>query len=97
MGKKEKNVTALAEDFQAISTLVTRLESVSKAHREIAAAYQKYRKSGGAEISGLEKHLGIIEKESTTSSKEPKTKDKKEVKEADKTTEAKKTKMKDKK
>jgi hypothetical protein len=59
MGKKEKAIFALAEDFKAITSLVPKLENLIKVHKEIAAGYQKYRKSGGAAISGVEKHLGI--------------------------------------
>ena len=59
MGKKKKTVCALAEDFQAIIAMIPKLESFIKAHEEIAAGYQKYRKNGGAAISGIEKHVGI--------------------------------------
>jgi hypothetical protein len=59
MGKKKKSVCALAEDFQAIIAMIPKLESCIKAHEEIAAGYQKYRKNGGAAISGIEKHVGI--------------------------------------
>jgi hypothetical protein len=61
MSKKEKSVYALAGDFQAVIAMVPKLESFIKAHEEIAAGYQKYRKNGGASISGVEKHLGIKE------------------------------------
>ncbi len=59
MGKKEKAVFVLAEDFQAMIAMVPKLEAFLKVHNEIAAGYQKYRKSGGAAIPGVEKHLGI--------------------------------------
>ena len=59
MGKKKKTVFALSEDFQAIIAMIPKLESFIKAHEEIAAGYQKYRKNGGAAISGIEKHVGI--------------------------------------
>ena len=59
MSKKKKTVFALAEDFQAIIAMIPKLESFIKAHEEIAAGYQKYRKNGGAAISGIEKHVGI--------------------------------------
>jgi hypothetical protein len=61
MGKKKKTVFALAENFQAIIAMIPKLESFIKAHEEIATGYQKYRKNGGAAISGIEKHVGIKE------------------------------------
>jgi hypothetical protein len=64
MSKKDKKEFALAEDFQSIITLVPKLEALIDAHKEIAAGYQKYRKSGGEAISGIEKHLGIKVQES---------------------------------
>jgi hypothetical protein len=67
MGKKKKTVFALADDFQAIISMIPKLESFIKAHVEIAAGYQKYRKNGGAAISGIEKHVGIKELKSTLS------------------------------
>lgn len=67
MGKKKKTVFALAEDFQAIIAMIPKLESFIKAHEEIAAGYQKYRKNGGATISGIEKHVGIKKLKSTLS------------------------------
>ena len=45
MGKKKKTVFALAEDFQAIIAMIPKLESFIKVHEEIAAGYQKYRKT----------------------------------------------------
>lgn len=69
MGKKEKTVFALAEDFQAMIALVPKLESFIKVHKEIAAGYQKYRKNGGEAIPGVEKHFGIKEQSSTPSLK----------------------------
>jgi hypothetical protein len=62
-----KTVFALAEDFQSIIAMIPKLESFIKAHEEIAAGYQKYRKNGGAAISGIEKHVGIKELKSTLS------------------------------
>jgi len=67
MGKKKKTVFALAEDFKAMIAMIPKLESFIKAHEEIAAGYQKYRKNGGAAISGIEKHMGIKEPKSTLS------------------------------
>ena len=42
-----------------------KLESFIKAHEEISAGNQKYRKNGGAAISGIEKHVGIKELKNT--------------------------------
>jgi hypothetical protein len=67
MGKKKKSVFALAEEFQAIIAMIPKLESFIKAHEEIAAGYQKYRKNGGAAISGIETHVGVKELKSTSS------------------------------
>ena len=67
MGKKKKTMLALAEDFQAIIAMIPKLKSLIKAHEEIAAGYQKYRKNGGEAISGIEKHVGIKELKSTLS------------------------------
>ena len=61
MGKKEKIASALEEDFKAISVAVPKLEKCLKAYREIAAAYQKFRKNGGAAIAGIEKYVGASE------------------------------------
>jgi hypothetical protein len=43
----------LAEDFQSIIAMIPKLESFIKAHEEIAAGYQKYRKNGGAVMARL--------------------------------------------
>ncbi|MEI8103206.1 MAG: hypothetical protein WCG61_06740 [Chlorobium sp.] len=106
MGKKDKSVFALAEDFEAVVALVPKLRDFFDAHKEIAAGYQKYRKNGGEAIPGIEKHLSIKEQISAPSKK---TKDSvktreaklpKEAKAAKKTVEstpAKKTGKKDKK
>jgi hypothetical protein len=59
MGKKEKSVFVLAENFKAMIAVVPKLEAFLKVHNEIAAGYQKYRKNGGASIPGIEKHLGV--------------------------------------
>jgi hypothetical protein len=67
MSKKKKTVSALAEDFQAMIAMIPKLESFIKAHIEIAEGYQKYRKNGGAEICGIEKHVGVKELKSTLS------------------------------
>jgi hypothetical protein len=103
MGKKEKAVFTLAEDFQAVVSLVPKLTVFIKAHKEIAEGYQKYRKNGGAAIPGIEKHLGIKEEKSAPSkiSKESakikEVKVPKEVKATVESTAAKKTKKKVKK
>ncbi len=65
MSKKEKTVFALEEDFQTVIAAIPKLKAVIKAQREIAAAYQKYRKNGGEAIPGIEKYFGIKEQEST--------------------------------
>jgi hypothetical protein len=59
MGKKEKLVFALTEDFEAMIKMVPKLEAFLKVHSEIATGYQKYRKGGGDAIPGIEKHLGV--------------------------------------
>ena len=64
MSKKDKKVCFLAEDFQAVIAMIPKLKSLIKIHEEIAQGYQKYRKNGGAEIPGIEKHLGFKEKDS---------------------------------
>ncbi len=86
MGKKEKTVFALAEDFKAMITLVPKLKDFIEVHEEIAEGYQKYRKNGGDAIPGIEKHLGVKE-----------LKEAKDAKEAVESPPAKKTKKKDKK
>lgn len=69
MSKKEKSVFVLAEAFQAMITVVPKLEAFLKIHNEIAASYQKYRNDGGEAISGIEKHLGNKEQKSAPSVK----------------------------
>lgn len=83
MGKKDKKVFALAEDFQALVAMVPKIKAVIDAHKEIASAYQKYRKNGGDAIPGVEKHLGVKEQKdvsSVPSTKKKETAAKKEVK-----------------
>lgn len=69
MSKKGKKILALAEDLKVMITFVPKLEAFIKVHEEIAAGYQKYRKNGGAAISGIEKHMGIKEPKGATVSK----------------------------
>jgi hypothetical protein len=106
MSKKEKTAFALAEDFQAMITLVPKLKDFIDVHEEIAEGYQKYRKNGGEAIPGIEKHLGGKEQISAPSNKAKETvkttevkvpKEAKATKEAVESTPAKKTKKKDKK
>jgi len=97
MSKKEKTVLALVEDVQALIALVPKLEALVKVHKEISAGYQKYRKNGGAEIAGIEKHLGVKEQSATPSLKEAKIKTKTDTKEIEEGTETKKSKKKVKK
>ncbi len=80
MGKKEKKVFALTEDLQALIAIVPKLEAFIKVHKEIAAGYQKYRKNGGVEISGIEKYLGVKEQKSASPAKTKEVAAKKEVK-----------------
>ena len=94
MHKKEKKVFALAEDLQALITMVPKLEAFFKVHKEIAAGYQKYRKNGGEAILGIEKHLGVKEQKNAPSIKSKETATKKEVKVPKEGTDAKKTKKK---
>ncbi len=67
MGKKEKKVRALHEEFRAMLNLVPRLEELLNIHNEIANEYLKYRKNGGDAIPGIEKHVGGKELEKNTS------------------------------
>ena len=97
MSKKEKTAFALAEDFQAAIILVPKLEAFIKAHKEIAAGYQKYRKNGGEAIAGIEKHLGLKEQKSTSTVKKKKAAIMPKVKATEEVTETKKTKKKSKK
>jgi hypothetical protein len=97
MSKKEKPVFALAEDFQTVIAAVPRLEALIKAHKEIAAGYQKYRKSGGDAIPGIEKHLGVKEQTITPPVKKKKVSIVPEVKATEEAVEPKKAKKKSKK
>jgi hypothetical protein len=59
MGKKDKSAGGLAVEFKAMVEMVPKLDKLLKAYDEITAGYLKYRKSGGASIPGIEKHLGV--------------------------------------
>ncbi|MDR3631246.1 MAG: hypothetical protein P4L42_13025 [Desulfocapsaceae bacterium] len=59
MSKHDKKCFSLAEDLQAVATMIPRLECLLKAHKEIAEGYQTYRKNGGEEIPALEQHMGL--------------------------------------
>jgi len=72
MGKKDKSVSELAENLHAVTALIHQLENFVKAHKEIAAGYQKYRKNGGEAIPGIEKHLCVKPEKSATSVKKEK-------------------------
>jgi hypothetical protein len=74
MGKKDNKTILLAKEFEAMISLIPKLENFIKAHHEITAGYQKYRKNGGAAIPGIEKHLGIKKQDRPVSAKtaEPK-------------------------
>lgn len=82
MGKKKKTEFALAEVFQAIIAIIPKLKSFTKAHEEIATGYQKYRKNGGAAITGIEKHVGTKELKSVLSITSKKSKEFKAPKES---------------
>ena len=97
MSKKEKAVLALAGDFQSMIKIVPKLEAFIKVYKEIATAYQKYRKNGGVAIPGIEKHLGIKETKSAPSSKKKETVTIPETKAPKESTAANKTKKKVKK
>ena len=61
MGKKDKKKLSLEDDIQAVISMLPKLERLLKNHKEVAKEYQKYRKNGGDEIPGLEKHLSCSE------------------------------------
>lgn len=63
MSKKDKKKdVSMAADFQEVVSMIPRLESLVKIHTEISEGYLSYRKSGGAEIPGIERHLPFREK-----------------------------------
>jgi hypothetical protein len=97
MGKKEKSFLALTEDFKTLIAAIPRLEAFLKAHKEIAAGYQKYRKSGGDAIPGIEKHLGVNVQKITPPVKKKKVVIVPEVKATEEAVEPKKAKKKSKK
>lgn len=61
MSKKDKKALSLEDDVQEIISMIPKLERLLKTHKEVTKEYQKYRKNGGDEIPGLEKHLGCSE------------------------------------
>jgi hypothetical protein len=61
MSKKDKKGLCLAENVQAVIDILPKLQSIIKAHKDIAEAYSMYRKNGGDEIPGIERHLGLKE------------------------------------
>ncbi|GEM_PF-4849225 len=61
MGKKDKKELSLEDDIQVVISMLPKLEKLLKTHKEVTKEYQKYRKNGGDEIRGLEKHLGCSE------------------------------------
>jgi hypothetical protein len=79
MGKKEKKAIALADEFQAMISMIPKLEAFIKIHHEITLGYQKYRKNGGEAIPGIEKHLGIKKQDSPSPVKAVDPKPKKEA------------------
>ena len=96
MSKKDKKKCSSDEDLQTVIAMIPKLESLIKAHREIAAQYQLYRQNGGDEIPGIEKHLAFKEQTCETCDKTKKAEKatKTKVPEA-KVTKAKKTKKRD--
>ena len=70
----------MAADFQEVVSMIPRLESLVKIHTEIAEGYLSYRKSGGAEIPGIEKHVPLREKGCESCDKEKKKENKKKNK-----------------
>lgn len=69
MSKKDKKVIFGAEDSQAVIAMIPKLKGLMKTYQEIAEGYQMYRKNGGDEIPGIEKHLGFKEQISKHSEK----------------------------
>lgn len=95
MSKKDKKACSVTEDFQAVIAIIPKLEGLIKAHREIAEGYQIYRKNGGDEIPGIEKHLGFKEQSSGKCEKLKKSEKKSKTEVPEENAETKKTKKKD--
>jgi len=99
MSKKDKKELSLEDEVQAVISMIPKLERFLKTHKEVTKEYQKYRKNGGDEISGLEKHLGCSENTCCNCGNEEKTvapENSTKAEAAEGTTKAKKTKKKDK-
>ena len=99
MGKKDKKELSLEDDVQAVISMLPKLEKLLKTHKEVTKEYQKYRKNGGDEIPGLEKHLGCSENTCCNCGDKEKTvkkEDSTKPETAEGTTKTKKTKKKDK-
>lgn len=58
ISKKDKMELLPEDDVQAVIAMVPKLEKLLETYKEVTKEYQKYRKNGGDEIPGLEKHLG---------------------------------------
>jgi hypothetical protein len=95
MSKKDKETCSLEEDFQTVIAMIPKLESLIKIHKEIAEGYQIYRKNGGDEIPGIEKHLGLKEQIGESCEKKKKTGKKSKTEVPEEITEVKKAKKKD--
>jgi hypothetical protein len=81
MGKKDSKNCAQAESIEVtFKKMVSKLEALFKVQKENEAGYQKYRKNGGAAISGLEKHLGAKKIEKSPAPKSEKAASKPEPK-----------------
>jgi hypothetical protein len=95
MSKKDKKSCSVAECFQAVIAMIPKLEGLIKAHKEIAEGYQIYRKNGGDEIPGIEKHLGFKEQSCENCEKLKKSEKKSKTKVPEEDAEAKKARKKD--
>jgi len=61
MSKKDKKVPSIAEDSQAVISILPKLEKLLKTYIAISKGYRLYRENGGEMISGIEEHLGFKE------------------------------------
>ena len=96
MSKKDKKVPSVAENSQAVISMLPTLEELLKTYIAISKGYQLYRENGGEIISGIEEHLGFEEQILEHSEKTKKTEKISENKEPEKDTKEKKAKKKDK-